>query len=192
MLLDGRQLVTRKICGNRGTSARLARRSIRKFSMTVLASNLRHISSMSESLVPSARSSSISLPARTSLTPEKPSPSSAWWIALPCGSRTPGLRVMNTRAFMDRLRSYGCAAACGIARYGDWPCGGGHGRRIDCMSRRLRRQLFRQTRAAQLALSSWHSAAQASEPHAACAPDASRERCRRRPARFRRGGTATC
>ena len=37
------------------------------------------------SLTPSSRSSSISLPARTSLTPAKPSPSSAWWIALPCG-----------------------------------------------------------------------------------------------------------
>jgi hypothetical protein len=38
-------------------------------------------------------SSSISLPARTSFTPEKPSPSSAWWMALPCGSSTPFFKV---------------------------------------------------------------------------------------------------
>ena len=38
--------------------------------MTVLASSLRHMSSISLSSVPSARSSSISLPARTSFTLE--------------------------------------------------------------------------------------------------------------------------
>src|SRR5207253_9167565 len=62
---------------DRGLHPAVSRRSIRKFSMTVFASNFRHMSSMSESLVPSARSSSISLPARTSFTPAKPSPSSA-------------------------------------------------------------------------------------------------------------------
>src|SRR4051812_1865454 len=78
-------------------------RSIRKFSITMFASNLRHMSSICASGVPSARSSSINFPARTSLTLPKPSPSRAWWIALPWGSRTPFLRVMKTRAFMTLL-----------------------------------------------------------------------------------------
>src|SRR5262249_55938620 len=82
-------------------------RSMRKFSITVLASNLRHISSMSEMLVPSARSSSINWPARTSFTPPNPRPSRAWWIALPCGSRTPSFRVTKTRAFMALPRASG-------------------------------------------------------------------------------------
>ena len=47
---------------------------MRKFSITVFASNLRHIASISASLVPSARSSSINLPARTPLIPAKPRP----------------------------------------------------------------------------------------------------------------------
>src|SRR5271154_2034385 len=47
----------------------------------------------------SARSISIYLPWRTSSTPAKPSEPSAWAIALPCGSSTPVLRVIWTRAF---------------------------------------------------------------------------------------------
>src|SRR6185312_6968363 len=100
--LHGLKLIAAKYAGNLAGHASCSR-SIRKFSITVLASSLRHMSSISESFVPSARSSSISLPARTSLTPENPSPSSAWWMALPWGSRTPGLRVMKTRAFMGSL-----------------------------------------------------------------------------------------
>ena len=37
-------------------------------------------------------------------------PSSAWWMALPCGSRTPGFRVMNTRAFMSPCLIWECGA----------------------------------------------------------------------------------
>src|SRR5437763_170224 len=48
----------------------------------------------------SARSSSITLPCRTSLTPANPSDASAWPIALPWGSSTPDLSVMWTRAFI--------------------------------------------------------------------------------------------
>src|SRR5438874_2606192 len=71
--------------------------------MTGLARSCRHISStraraMAGSL--SVRSSSISLPCRTSPTPSKPSPFSALPMALPCGSSTPGLRLIWTRAFI--------------------------------------------------------------------------------------------
>src|SRR5439155_12753468 len=67
-------------------SAPPSARSMRKFSMTVLARSLRHIASTCSSPTDGSRSSSISLPARTSLTPSKPRPSSAWWIAFPWGS----------------------------------------------------------------------------------------------------------
>src|SRR5205823_3996213 len=53
----------------------------------------------------SASSNSMSLPWRTSPTSEKPSPFSALPIALPCGSRTPGLRLIWTRAFISRPRA---------------------------------------------------------------------------------------
>src|SRR5258708_9129632 len=68
----------------------------------VLASSRWHIASTRLCAVAaslSARSISIYLPWRTSATPAKPSEPSACAIALPCGSSTPVLRVMWTRAF---------------------------------------------------------------------------------------------
>src|SRR5688572_21533172 len=43
------------------------------------------------------------LPCRTAPTPAKPSALSDPWMAWPCGSRTPALRVTVTRAFIGRL-----------------------------------------------------------------------------------------
>ena len=40
------------------------------------------------------------LPCRTSFTPPKPSAPSAFWMAFPCGSRTPFFSVILMRAFM--------------------------------------------------------------------------------------------
>src|SRR3546814_12075841 len=73
----------------------------------VLASSLAHIASRSASVTSSATSSSKKRQARTSATPAKPNPSSAWWIALPCGSSTPGLSVTWTWTFMGRPLSDG-------------------------------------------------------------------------------------
>ena len=55
------------------------------------------------SVVPSARSSSITLPWRTPSTPSKPSAPSAWRTASPCGSRTPCFSMTVTVAFMGGL-----------------------------------------------------------------------------------------
>src|SRR5579884_766018 len=71
--------------------------------MTGLARSCRHIASTRKRAVAgsvSARSSSISLPCRTSCTPSKPSECKALPIALPCGSRTPALSLTCTRAFI--------------------------------------------------------------------------------------------
>src|SRR5262245_9599866 len=71
--------------------------------MTVLARSLSHIAFSAASardLSLSASSMSKTLPWRTPLTPAKPSEASAPSIALPCGSRTPDLRVTVTRAFI--------------------------------------------------------------------------------------------
>src|SRR6185295_15425593 len=80
--------------------------SISYFSITVLASSFSHIAlssvlAFSASLPDNSRS--ITLPWRTSPTEPKPSPFRAWPMALPCGSRTPFLRVMKTRAFNELL-----------------------------------------------------------------------------------------
>src|SRR5260370_20297086 len=74
--------------------------------MTGLASNCRHISSTSARAATgsdSASSISISLPWRTSPTPAKPSPFRALPIAWPCGSSTPGFRLIWIRAFIAAL-----------------------------------------------------------------------------------------
>src|SRR5947207_111389 len=74
--------------------------------MTGLARSCRHISSTRARAAAgsvSASSSSISLPWRTSPTSPKPSPFRALPIALPCGSRTPGFRLIWTRAFISQL-----------------------------------------------------------------------------------------
>src|SRR6185312_448567 len=76
--------------------------SISYFSITVLARSFSHMSfsearALASSLSFSSRS--ITLPCRTSPTAPKPRPCSALPMALPCGSRTPFLRVTNTRAF---------------------------------------------------------------------------------------------
>src|SRR5712692_378094 len=74
--------------------------------MTGLASNCRHISSTRARAATgsdSASSSSISLPWRTSPTPPKPRPFSALPIAWPCGSSTPGFRLIWIRAFIAAL-----------------------------------------------------------------------------------------
>src|SRR6185437_703583 len=79
--------------------------SISYFSITVLASSFSHMSlSEARALAASvsARSRSITLPWRTSPTAAKPSPFSAWPIALPCGSKTPFLSVTKTLAFIGR------------------------------------------------------------------------------------------
>src|ERR1700704_4443927 len=71
--------------------------------MTGLARSCRHISSTRARAAAgsvSASSSSISLPWRTSPTSAKPSPFRALPIALPCGSRTLGFRLIWTRAFI--------------------------------------------------------------------------------------------
>src|SRR5215831_15770967 len=71
--------------------------------MTVLAKSLAHIAStlaLALARSVSVSSSSMYLPWRTSATPPKPSPSSAWAIARPWGSRTPFLSVIWTFAFM--------------------------------------------------------------------------------------------
>src|SRR4051812_43306249 len=69
-----------------------------------LASSRSHIARTRASAClgsPGASSISIYLPWRTSRTPSKPRPLSACAMALPCGSRTAGFKVMCTRAFMD-------------------------------------------------------------------------------------------
>src|SRR6266853_3708904 len=74
--------------------------------MTGLARSCRHISSTRARAAAgsvSARSSSISLPWRTSPISAKPRPFNALPIALPCGSRTPGFRLIWTRAFIAKL-----------------------------------------------------------------------------------------
>src|ERR1700720_3377578 len=74
--------------------------------MTGLARSCRHISSTRARAAAgsvSASSSSINLPWRTSPTSPKPSPFNALPIALPCGSRTPGFKLIWTRAFMAKL-----------------------------------------------------------------------------------------
>src|SRR3954447_12236471 len=74
--------------------------------MTGLARICLHISSTRARAAAgsvSLSSSSISLPWRTSPTPSKPSPLSALPMALPCGSSTPGFRLICTRAFISRL-----------------------------------------------------------------------------------------
>src|SRR5436853_2088741 len=74
--------------------------------MTGLARSCRHISSTRARAAAgsvSASSSSISLPWRTSPTSPKPSPFKALPIAFPCGSRTPGFRLIWTRAFISQL-----------------------------------------------------------------------------------------
>src|ERR671929_360216 len=48
----------------------------------------------------SSSSSSMTLPWRTSRTPEKPRLFRAWPMAVPCGSSTPDFKVTWTRAFM--------------------------------------------------------------------------------------------
>src|SRR5436190_380452 len=71
--------------------------------MTGLARSCRHMSSTRARALAgsvSARSSSISLPWRTSPTPSKPRECRALPIALPCGSRTPDLSRTWTRAFI--------------------------------------------------------------------------------------------
>src|SRR5438309_2513957 len=76
--------------------------------MTGLARSCRHISSTRARAAAgsvSASSSSISLPWRTSPTSAKPSPFSALPIALPCGSSTPGLRLIWTRALIAPSRA---------------------------------------------------------------------------------------
>src|SRR6185437_2152652 len=74
----------------------------RKLSMTVLASSLRAISSaVARALAGSVSlsSSSMTLPARTSFTPAKPSVPRAWAMALPWGSSTPFFSITVTTAF---------------------------------------------------------------------------------------------
>src|SRR5262245_19477675 len=71
--------------------------------MTVLASSslqMRSTCSRARASSLPARSTSIYLPCRTSLTPLKPRPASAPSIAFPCGSSTPPLSVILMRAFM--------------------------------------------------------------------------------------------
>src|SRR5256885_647039 len=74
--------------------------------MTGLARSCLHISSIRARAAAgsvSATSNSISLPWRTSPTSPKPSPFRALPIALPCGSRTPGFKLIWTRAFISQL-----------------------------------------------------------------------------------------
>src|SRR4029450_4512327 len=87
--------------------------------MTVLARSCLHISSTRTRALAwsvSPRSSSMYLPWRTSSTPEKPSEARACWMARPCGSSTPGFRVMWTLAFkggpsLHRIRALHVADA---------------------------------------------------------------------------------
>src|SRR5579871_3933524 len=94
----------------------------------MLASSLRHMSSSAASATPSSTSSSISRPARTSRTPAKPRPSSECWIARPCGSSTPGLRLTWTRTFIGPSLASGnpwyCEDRGPMARFfrGGKPC----------------------------------------------------------------------
>src|SRR5215475_2240866 len=87
--------------------------------MTVLARSFLHISSTRARALAwsvSPRSSSMYLPWRTSSTPVKPREANACWMARPCGSRTPGFRVMWTLAFnrgpsLHRVRALHVAQA---------------------------------------------------------------------------------
>src|SRR3569623_2876563 len=69
----------------------------------MLASSRAHIDSTAWRAAAGSRAASsisMSLPWRTSPTPPKPRPWSALAMAWPCGSSTPGLRVMWMRAFI--------------------------------------------------------------------------------------------
>src|SRR5262249_1499376 len=87
--------------------------------MTVLARSFLHIASTASrarAWSVSCRSSSMYLPWRTSATLAKPSEPSACWMARPCGSSTPVLRVMWTLAFkrgpsLHRVRALHVAQA---------------------------------------------------------------------------------
>src|SRR5262245_30709169 len=71
--------------------------------MTVLASRSLQIFSTCSRAVASlvsARSTSMYLPCRTSLTPVKPRLASACWMALPCGSRSPFFSVILMRTLI--------------------------------------------------------------------------------------------
>src|SRR5687768_12314683 len=87
--------------------------------MTGLASSLPHIASTAARALfgsLSSRSSSMTLPWRTSRTPAKPRLCSAWPIALPWGSRTPDFKVTWMRAFIPELRSLHRLGALEIPR----------------------------------------------------------------------------
>src|SRR5437588_9587375 len=106
---DGRICCRHKVCRKQpsqktqGCWLHSHRSSISYFSITVFASSFSHISFRFACAFVSSRSSisiSMTLPCLTSPTSRKPRLFSAWPMALPCGSRTPFLRVMKTRAFM--------------------------------------------------------------------------------------------